>query len=130
MPSVSPTESTIKAAIRRALGVIPAVKLFDNPVGMGYVGKVISEAPGHSVILGNPRRVPFGLFKGSSDLIGWTSRRCECGRLSAVFTALEVKAADGSATVEQKQFISNVRVAGGLAGVVRSIEEARKVVEE
>jgi hypothetical protein len=46
------------------------------------------------------------------------------GKRLALFLALEVKTATGPIMPEQKTFIENVRKAGGLAGVVRSVDEA------
>jgi hypothetical protein len=72
--------------------------------------------------LGNP---------GGSDLIGWTSIEVTpdmVGKKVAILTALEVKTATGRATKEQEAFISAVQRAGGLAGIVRSEEDAAKVV--
>ena len=60
--------------------------------------------------------VHFGLHKGSSDLIGWTR--------DGKFLALEVKMPTGKPTPEQINFIEQVRKAGGIAGIVRSVDEA------
>jgi hypothetical protein len=73
------------------------------------------------------RMVQFGLCKGSSDLIGWRSIVVTpemVGKRLALFLALEVKTASGPIRPEQKIFIDNVRKAGGLAGVVRSVDDA------
>jgi hypothetical protein len=50
------------------------------------------------------------------------------GRTMAVFTAVEVKSATGRATAEQRAFIQHVQAAGGIAGVVRSVDEAAKLL--
>lgn len=73
------------------------------------------------------RRTQFGLCVGSSDLIGWrpvTVTPDMVGRRIARFLALEVKTPTGRATDDQKNFIEAVRKNGGLAGVVRSPDEA------
>lgn len=73
------------------------------------------------------RRTQFGLCVGSSDLIGWravTVTPNMVGRRIARFLALEVKTSTGRATDDQKNFIEAVRKNGGLAGVVRSPDEA------
>jgi hypothetical protein len=46
----------------------------------------------------------------------------------AVFAAVEVKAAKGRATEQQKAFIEHIRNAGGLAGVARSVDEAKSIL--
>ena len=78
------------------------------------------------------RWVSYGVASpGGSDLIGWRSVVVTpdmVGQRVAVFAALEVKGEGGRATPEQRQFIENVRRAGGFAGVVRSIEEAQEVL--
>ena len=65
---------------------------------------------------------------GGSDLIGYRQMVIgpeHVGRTMAVFTAVEVKSATGRATAEQRAFIQHVKQAGGIAGVVRSVDEAR-----
>jgi hypothetical protein len=47
----------------------------------------------------------------------------------AVFCALEIKAQRGRPTGEQEQFLAVVQELGGLAGVVRSVPEARSVLQ-
>jgi hypothetical protein len=46
----------------------------------------------------------------------------------AIFTAFEVKSAKGRVRPEQQAFIDNVKAAGGIAGVVRSVEEAKSLL--
>ena len=40
----------------------------------------------------------------------------------------EIKAAGGRPTAEQRQFLEVIRSRGGLAGVARSVEEARQIL--
>lgn len=70
------------------------------------------------------RFIRYGLCVGSSDLIG--SVTGPDGRARPF--ALEVKSATGRATEDQRKFIDGVRRAGWLAGVVRSVAEAREVL--
>ena len=75
----------------------------------------------------NGRPVQFGLAKGSSDLIGWTTRTITpdmVGQRIAVFTSIEVKTATGRLRPEQRQWLDAVAAAGGIAGVARSVEDA------
>lgn len=62
------------------------------------------------------RFVKFGLCVGSADLIGIAPG----GR----FLAIEVKTSKGRATTEQQKFVNAVLTRGGIAGIVRSPEEA------
>ena len=77
------------------------------------------------------RPVTFGLAKGSADLIGWTTRTITpdmVGQRVAVFTSLEVKTPTGRVSTEQRQWLEAVQSAGGIAGVVRSVEEAEALL--
>lgn len=76
------------------------------------------------------RPVQFGLAKGSSDLIGWTTRTITpemVGQRIAVFTSIEVKTATGRLRPEQRQWLDAVQAAGGIAGVARSVEDATRL---
>lgn len=64
----------------------------------------------------NGRKVRYGLFKGSSDLIGITS--------SGRFVAIEVKTPIGRLTKEQKNFLEFIKSQGGISGVARSVADA------
>jgi hypothetical protein len=77
------------------------------------------------------RPVSFGLCKGSADLIGWTTRTITLemvGSQVAVFTSIEVKAASGRLRPEQRQWLYAVQAAGGVAGVARSVDDARALL--
>lgn len=69
------------------------------------------------------RHFDTGLPKGFSDLFGF--RRSD-GR--AVF--IEVKAPGGRVRSEQVKFIEKMREYGALAGVARSVEDARNIILE
>lgn len=69
------------------------------------------------------RHFDTGLPKGFSDLFGF--RRSD-GR--AVF--IEVKAPSGRVRLEQVKFIEKMREYGALAGVARSVEDARNIILE
>ncbi len=87
--------------------------------GVAWQGRVLQHNR-DLLVLENPRAIRLAA-PGVSDLLGWT----EGGR----FVAIEVKAARGRVTDEQAAFIDLVRRSGGLAGVARSVEEARKIIE-
>ncbi len=80
----------------------------------------------------NGRHVIYGLCPGSSDLIGFRYR----GQVSssayigpcAQFVALEVKTGRAQPTREQSDFLDLVVSMGGIGAVVRSVEEARQML--
>lgn len=105
--------------------------IFRNNTGMGWTGSHNRTKEG-SILIRDARPLHAGLTKGSSDLIGWTTREITpdmVGQKVAVFTAIEVKTEKGRATAEQLNFIAQVRKSGGIAGIARSPEEARNLIE-
>lgn len=73
------------------------------------------------------RYVTYGLCVGSSDVIGWTRvtvTPAMVGRTIAVFTAFECKVGRNTTTVEQGAFLAAVKAQGGIAAVVRRVEDA------
>lgn len=102
---------------------------FRNNVGMGWVGKAIRK--GKLTIIENARPLHAGLTEGSSDLIGWTSIKVTpamVGEKLAVFTAIETKTKRGTPSKEQKNFITNVKNAGGFAGVARDPSDVEIII--
>lgn len=101
--------------------------IFRNNQGRGVLGQ-IQKLPNGDFIVKNARVVDFGVCNpGGSDLIGWrtiTITPDMVGKQAALFLALEVKTDTGKATKDQVNFIEAVRRAGGLAGVVRTADEA------
>ena len=108
-------EAKVQNDIRIACGAGPA-RLWRNNTG------ALKDAQG--------RLVRYGLCPGSSDLIGLrtiTITPDMVGQTLAVFTAIEVKDR-GRATPEQQAFIAMVQAAGGLAGIARSVDDARTIL--
>lgn len=66
------------------------------------------------------RWVSFGLCKGSADLVGIFNGR---------FVAIEVKTPKGRLKPEQRKFLDIVRKEGGIAGVARSPECTKKILD-
>lgn len=123
-------ESEIQQKIQSELSK-GKTRLFRNPTSDGWSGKAKRLING-DVIVRNASYVKAGLVKGSSDLIGWHKVKITpemIGQDIAVFTAIEVKSESGKATEEQVKFIKNVQMSGGIAGVARSVEEAKKIIE-
>lgn len=113
-------ESLIKQQILADLGGDPKMRIFNNPVGSGWVGKLPDRL----------RRLRFGLCPGSADLIGLRSVVVTpdlVGKRVAIFVALEVKDKT-SARANQRAFREMVADLGGIAAVVRSPIEARAAV--
>jgi hypothetical protein len=105
------------------------IRLFRNNVGVAFVGT--GGMSGTTAILANARRIRFGLCKGSSDAIGWTTINITpdmVGGRVAVFTAIETKTQRGVAAKLQKNFINTVVKAGGIAGIAKTQEEAKKII--
>jgi len=77
------------------------------------------------------RPVQFGLCKGSADLIGYrtiTITPDMVGTTVAVFLSIEVKTPNGRIRPEQQAWLETVQAAGGIAGVVRSVEDAKALL--
>lgn len=102
-------EKNLQSFVR--LNVPKNVRLFRNNVGLCK-----NE---HTTIV-------YGLCPGSSDLIGWTSIEITSemiGKKIAVFTAVEIKTEKGKVSPEQKIFLDNVKNAGGIAKIIRNIDD-------
>jgi hypothetical protein len=111
-----PSEQTTQQQIRLACSS-GSTRLFRNNTG------TLCDA--------NGRPVQFGLAKGSADLIGWTTRTITpdmVGQTVAVFTSIEVKSQSGRLRPEQRQWLEAVQAAGGIAGMARSVEDARALL--
>lgn len=116
-------------------------RLWRSNAGQGWTGDVIRNTrstpmtvtigPG-DVVIRNPRPFRAG-FKGLSDLTGYTSvkvRPEDVGKTVAVFSAVEVKAARGRETQDQRAFIDRVQQAGGFAGIARCEEDAEAILRD
>jgi hypothetical protein len=77
------------------------------------------------------RPVQFGLARGSADLIGYRSITITpdmVGQQVAVFASIEVKTLTGRIRPEQQQWLDTIQAAGGIAGVARSVEDAKALL--
>jgi hypothetical protein len=107
------SEAAIQQQIRLALSRAGSV-MHRNNVGAyrDDQGRVIRYG------VGNP---------GGSDLIGWTPviiTHEMVGGMLGVFTAIEVKAPRGRPTEAQLNFLRQVQLGGGIAGIARSTQDA------
>lgn len=111
-------EQVIQQQIRLDIGINPEVRLFRNNCGTAT----------------DPRTgnfIRYGLSPGSSDLIGIrkiTITPDMVGQTIGVFTSLEVKTDTGKPSTDQKKWLSMVTAFGGIAGVVRSPQDARRIL--
>lgn len=109
------SEQGVQQQIRLALGSCPHIRAFRNNVG-GFK----DPATG--------RFIRYGLFVGSSDLIGWrtvTITPDMVGQTFAQFLSVEVKTPKGVLSPEQRTWLENVRKAGGVAVVARSATDVQ-----
>lgn len=106
-------------------------RLFRHNVGLAWQG-TLTRHEGGTVTLVNARPLHAGLVKGGSDLLGWrtvTVTPDRVGKKLAVWAAIECKTGSGRLTAEQRNFIEQVRGAGGRAGEARSVEDAVRILE-
>lgn len=93
------------------------LRLFRNQVG--------------SYQLKDGRYLTSGLCVGSSDLIGYlpiTITPDMVGKRIAVFVAIEAKGPRGRVRKEQQQFVEVVAGMGGIAAIVRSVQEVAAII--
>lgn len=114
-------ETNISQLCRLAVSKLGAV-VFRNNTGQAWMGNKVVRNKDGSITMHEPRPVTFGLCTGSSDLIGWT----EDGK----FLAIEVKRPGKNPTPEQANFLDAVLKAGGVAGVARSPEDVREILNK
>lgn len=84
------------------------------------------------VLLRNARPFDTGLPAGFSDLFGVTSITITpemVGKRIGVFYAIEVKD-QAKATSKQTDFLNAVKSEGGIGGIARSTEDARRIVRK
>ena len=78
------------------------------------------------------RYAQFGVGNpGGSDLIGYRRMTVTpemVGQDVAVFAAVEVKTARGRVKAAQQRFVDHIRSVGGIAGIVRSVDEAKNIL--
>lgn len=125
---MSSQEHAIQNGIRNALA--GKALIFRANVGQAWTGSKISKLPGGKVLIEGARPFSTGLPAGFSDLFGLTKVTITpdmVGQDVAVFVALEVKD-KAKATEKQSNFLKAVNDNGGRAGVVRSPEDALRIV--
>lgn len=124
-------EGDVKASIRKGLGHLADLKLFNCPNGTAWVGEAVKVKiqSGFAMLLKAARKITFGLIPGSGDLIGWRTVEITqdmVGQKVAVFLSIEVKTNTGKVGALQKHWRKMVNEAGGIAIVARSVSEAKE----
>lgn len=129
-------EHALQNGIRNAMA--GRALIFRANVGKAWQSNDVVKVPRQMPVVMGPRDVllknarPFetGLPPGFSDLFGLVAVEITpdmVGQKLAVFTALEVK--DGARVSPlQRNFINAVNDNGGRAGVVRSVDDAERLV--
>lgn len=100
----SAAHADLKRRILLSLGAMPEWRL----TGRTAVGQCVSPEGQH---------ISFGLWEGASDIQGIVA---PYGR----YVALEVKTGTGRLSPAQRKFINMIRGWGGIAEVVRSVDDA------
>ncbi len=121
-------ESEVLRDVREWLASQPDVSIHRNNSG------ALKDATG--------RLVRYGLAVGSSDLIGsltvhcrpipahsWAGETSPTSRAISRSLAIEVKTATGTLTADQSRFLEEKRRIGWITGVVRSVDEAKRLIE-
>lgn len=137
------SEATVQRSIWLALGQVS--RLFRLNTGKGWISnlgpKGVHRLKDGSIHIEAPRPIPLGFgmpngdpVKGACDLPGWTEIEVTpamVGHKIAVFTSIETKRTKGGSTSDdQKNWMKQVRSAGGIAGVANSVESARWILDE
>lgn len=134
------TESELQQRIRQ-LSRGP-VRLFRNNVAQSWAGQSMRITAANAftigqtlrpgdVIVRQARPLHAGLAVGSGDLIGWRSTvisDAHVGQTLSRFVSLELKTPRGRVRPEQRQWADVVSAHGGIAGIVRSVEEAQALL--
>jgi hypothetical protein len=128
---MSQAETAFSNEIRLALGKTDRhARLFRNVSGEFWGGKLLNFSNGVAT-LACAQKVSTGLHTGAGDLIGLTTITVTpdlVGKRIAVFTSGEVKLKGGRIEAGQPEWCDFVNAAGGRAGFLYSIEDARKLV--
>lgn len=108
-------------------------RLFRANSGMAWTGRTAGPERSISTVVLQPGDIvirqarPFhGMIEGTPDLIGWTVVKITqemVGRSVAVYTGFEVKTEGVRTTSKQAAFIRTVNNHGGIAAIVRKLED-------
>lgn len=93
--------------------------VFRNDNGCAFVGELFKNSKGE-LFLRHPKRITYGLMKGSGDHIGWTTIKITdemVGQKLAIFTSIEDKTVNDKLSVDQRRWNKAVRKDGGISEV-------------
>lgn len=125
MIAVSPMGCTLFKNVRGGVYPIQSVKPLINAVLKKAWGLALS-------LVKNMHPIMAGLgVNGSSDLIGFKKvviTQNMIGTTIAQFLAIEVKTENDTLKPDQQTFMDAVNDAGGIAGVARSPEDAKRII--
>lgn len=130
-------ETNIFNSARIAASRMFKTALFRINTGRAWTGNKITRYPNNhpvhpgAVVIHDPRPFSTGTPAGYSDGTGWTPVEITpemVGKTVAVYTAMEAKTPKGKPTKEQLDFIKAVQNAGGIAGIVRSPDDAVDII--
>ena len=110
-------ETDVRLKVMNDLGSRPDVRVFRNNVGSGFQGRCLDEFQG-TITLTASRRINFGLFVGSGDLISWRSETITTemvGQKIARFISVETKSGNNKPSEAQIKWARQVNAAGGIA---------------
>ena len=103
-------------------------RLFKNPTGSAWLGKVCNTNRPGTVLLEFARKIPYGLDIGSSDLIGFEYRETIGGTGIRddvpTFCSIEVKTmAKSTLTAKQKEWLNFIVNSGGRGYVAMETDD-------
>lgn len=113
------SEHIIQSEIQVALSSADSC-VFRTNAGIFYQGKLVYSKEFGQKVLVNLRPVK-GLPKGFSDLIYFGN--------NGDHAFIEVKKVTGEARTAQERFLKRMRELGHKAGIARSVDEARTIIE-
>lgn len=122
-------EHAIQNAIRNALAGLALI--FRANVGQAWTGSKFERLNAKDIVVRDARPFTTGLPPGFSDLFGMVMVEITpdmVGQKIAQFVALEVKAPGGRPSEQQAKFLAAIRAVGGRSGVVRSPEDALRLI--
>lgn len=129
-------ESEVKKRCRSLFTKLTKGITFNNPVGIGYMGKLISQRKDRFTIEG--RKISIGFGRGTSDVIGIRPvviTQDMVGKTIGQFCAFEMKKdnwkfKNTKHEQEQLKFINVIRNLGGCAGFTASESDIEELVNE
>lgn len=114
---------------------ISGVKLWPNPIGLGWVcpscrTKRFKKNGKSYVLLENPNPIKFGLCKGSLDTIGYKEEIIDNYKISR-FISFDAKTDMYSKMSDiQQRFSDMINNSGGIAGIIREPGDVTRLIKK